>query len=84
MSKQFPSIEFYKKKVKERFLDENVNEPALIKAYRFIKEDWEGIALFYLKLGKDIPSDLIKKRDHVILELYEIYSAPNRSMKKSS
>ena len=80
MAEQFPSIDVYREKLKRKFLGEKVDESALIKAYRFIKDEWEGIAFFYLKLGEKIPSDLIKKRDHVILELYEIYPTPNKSM----
>jgi hypothetical protein len=82
MVEQFPSIDVYREKLKTKFPEEKVDESALVKAYRFIKDEWEGIAFFYLKIGEKIPSDLIEKRDHVILELYEIYSAPNKSMSK--
>jgi len=83
MSEQFPSIDVYRKKIKEKFPEEEVDGAALTKAYRFLKDEWESIAFRYMTFGKKVPSNLIEKRDHVILELYEIYSAPNKSMTKN-
>ena len=80
MSGQFPPINMYRKKIKEKFPEDEVDEVALIKAYRFIKDEWESIAFRFLQIGKEIPLDLIKKKDHVILESYKIYSAPNKIM----
>ena len=80
MSGQSPPINVYRKKIKEKFPEDEVDEVALIKAYSFIKDEWESIAFRLLKIGKEIPLDLINKRDHVILELYEIYSTPNKLM----
>ena len=80
MSGQFPPINAYRQKIKEKFPEDEVDEVALIKAYLFINDEWESIAFRFLQIGKEIPLDLIKKRDHVILELYEIYSTPNKIM----
>jgi len=83
MSEKFPPIDVYRKKIKNKFPEKEVDDSALIKAYRFLENEWESIAFRYMLSGEKVPSDLIEKRDHVILELYEMYSAPNKSMTKN-
>ena len=81
MSKQFsPLIDIYRKKIKEGFPKEEVDEVALNKAYRYIKDVWEGVAYSILIMGKEIPHDLVKTRDDGVLLLYVLHSAPKKLM----
>lgn len=79
MSEQLPSINVYREKIKEEFPEEKeVDEVALKKAYRYIKDVWEGVAYSILTMGKEIPPDLVETRDDGVLLLYVLHSAPKK------
>jgi len=68
----------YREKIKEKFPGEKIDEIALSKAYKTVKEVLEFVTKRVSMKGEEIPPYVIEAGDNAILYLYTIWSALNR------